>query len=342
MNYLKLSFLLIFLTLLGSVLDSNLLIDHQEEPMDLIQVSSDVKEYTNYQLMKLFFSSNEVNPKLLQDMQISNNSGELFNIKLNNCTKLKNNSLGCIGDFRKIKADKYKINKINYDNKDILVKKDIFLEVHKKGEPVEDLKLLEIKGDTYRDEKNIVTLIFNKNIKQNYFTTFYLVNKFNDTFEIPFEVIKEDNTSLMINLNLDLIIEDKYFMYFKYEGKIYYNNNERYINVIDENKNYDFNLTKVLSFLEGGKKDQKCYLFFDTLYPKTLHSLSFCDYNFNKIEIEADCSSDYYDEKKDEEKCLLDLTNVKKGNYYICEYYWKNNQNPLRVKTKKYYKVIVE
>jgi hypothetical protein len=340
MNYTKLLFLLAFLTLLGSVLDFNLLGDHKEEPIDLIQVSANIMEYMNYQMMELFFSTNNVNSKLLQDIEISRNGSELFNIKLNNCTKRKDNSVSCVGDFRKIQAGIYTIIKIKYDNKDIYVKNNIYLEVHKKGLPGEDLKLLEIKGETNREENNIVTLTFNKVIKGNDLSDFYLVNIFNDTFQIPFKVIKQDNTSLIINLNLDLIIEDKYFIYFKYAGKLYYNYNKN-INIIDKNKNNDFILTKILYNFDGGEKDQLCYLFFDALYPKSLQTLSFCDYYSNKIKVDATCTS-YYTKKKVEEKCLLDLTKVEKGNYYLCEYYWQNGPDPLKVKTKNYYKVIVK
>ena len=340
MNYTKLLFLVAFLTLLGSVLDFNLLRDYKEEPIDLIKASTNIMEYMNYQMMELFFSTNNINPKLLQDIEISRNRSEFFNIKLNNCTKRKDNSVSCVGDFRKIQAGIYMITKIKYENKDIYVKNDIYLEVHKKAQPGDDLKLIEIKGETNREENNVVTLTFNKVMKGNEFSSFYLVNRFNDTFQIPFKVIKEDNTSLIINLNLDLMIEDKYFMYFKYAGKSYYNYN-KYINIIDKNKNNDFYLTKILYNFDGGEKDQLCYLFFDALYSKSLSSLSFCDYNSNKIKVDANCTSSYI-EKKDEEKCLLDLTKVEKGNYYLCEYYWQNSPDPLKVKTKNYYKVIVK
>ena len=341
MKYTKLLFLLIGMTLLGSVLDSNLLGDKKEEPIDLVKASANIMEYMNYQMMELFFSSNNVNPKLLQYIKIANNVSELFNIKLNNCTKRKDNSISCIGDFRKIKANIYIIKKIKYDNQDIYVKKDIYLEVHQRGKPIDDLKLLEIKGNTNRDVNNIVTLLFNKPVKRNDFSAFYLINRFNDTFQIPFKVIKENTTSLIINLNLDNIIPDMYFIYFKYAGKLYYYNRDKFINIVDKNKNNDFNLTKILYFFESGKKAQLCYLFFDTLYSKTLQSLSFCDYNSSKIQVDAACTSSYT-KNKDEEKCLLDLTKVKKGNYYICEYYWQNSPEPLKVKTKKYYKVTIK
>ena len=51
MNYTKLLFLVAFLTLLGSVLDFNLLRDYKEEPIDLIKASANIMEYMNYQMM---------------------------------------------------------------------------------------------------------------------------------------------------------------------------------------------------------------------------------------------------------------------------------------------------
>ena len=135
--------------------------------------------------------------------------------------------------------------------------KEIPFEVHKK---IENLNLLEIKGDTNQEENVILTLIFDRNIKGNDFSNFYLLNDLNDTFNIPFKIINEDKSSLIINFNFDLIIEGKYHLNFIYKKNLY-NNYKKNINIINQNKDDRHILTNVIYQFRAGKKEQRDYFF---------------------------------------------------------------------------------
>ena len=99
--------------------------DDKPKDIDLTNVLANVTEYMDNQFIKLIFA-NSINiiPQLIKHIEIENNN-EHYNIKLNCNNKLKDNSINCLGDFKEVKANKYIIKKLNYNNKDINIMKEI-------------------------------------------------------------------------------------------------------------------------------------------------------------------------------------------------------------------------
>lgn len=231
MKLINLSLLVLYLTFLGSSFALNLK-GNQDTTIELKGVLTNITEYSDKQMIRLFFvnDADSMTLSLIQNIEISNKE-EHHTIPLN-CNKvLKDKAVCCTGDFQNVRGDKYKINKLKYNNIDIELKKDISFDVHKR---VTFVALLDIKGEAYQEGNTKLTLIFDRNVKGNEFSNFNLRNNFNVTFNPQYKIEKEDKASLEINFNFEKIPEGKYYINFMYKKKPFYDN-KKTINIIKRN-----------------------------------------------------------------------------------------------------------
>ena len=125
-------------------------------------------------------------------MIISCNRYDKYNISLYCPHRIYMTWIKCYGDFSKIGANKYLIQRIDFTKGNAYPSRDIYIQIQNK--PEEDLKLINIKGNAFKGNTTL-SLTFSKNVEGNRFSYFYLYNKTNFYNLTNTVVTKYDNKS---------------------------------------------------------------------------------------------------------------------------------------------------
>ena len=229
-----------------------------ERPIELIDVSGNIKEYSCSQSINFLFSKNEITPRLIQSMAISIDRYNVYNISLY-CPYNYNHNMTwitCYGDFSRVRENRYKINGIYYTNSSIInPTRDIYIRVNKK--PEEGLKLLHIGGYAYQGNSTL-NLTFNKEVEKYWFASFYLYNEKN-YYNLTRSIIYQYSNKSIITANFDFkdIPIGAYHIGTIYDGKVY-NFSNLYMNVTNYNyTNSKWSLSNILYRFAKGISKQK-------------------------------------------------------------------------------------
>ncbi len=224
--------------------------EQPERPIELIDTIENIIEYSRNQEIRFLFSKNEINPQLINSMIISNNRYNQYNISLYCPYRLNMTWIKCYGDFSKIGANKYLIQRIDYTIANAYPSRDIYIQIQNKQD--EDLKLISIRGNAFKGNTTL-SLTFNKNVVGNQFSYFYLYNRTNFYNLTNTIVTKYDNKSeISVNFDFTYIPIGPYHLGTRYKGNAYEFSN-LYINITNNNCiNYKWNLSNIIYSFIGG------------------------------------------------------------------------------------------
>ena len=86
----------------------------EEKNIELIDAIANATEFSTNQEIRFLFTKNDINPQLIQNMIITNNGYDKYDIPLS-CPIVDDKTwIKCFGDFSKIRENWYAIQKIDY------------------------------------------------------------------------------------------------------------------------------------------------------------------------------------------------------------------------------------
>ena len=229
-----------------------------EKPIELNDVIANITEYSRNQDIRFLFSKNEINPQLIRSMVISGDRYNSYNISLycpygGNTTWIK-----CYGDFSRIKAQRYTIQSIDYTLNYTFPSRTLYIEVHKK--PEEELKLIDIRGYAFR-ENSTLNLTFNKNVIGDWFSFFYLYDRYN-FYNLTTTIYNKysNNTIITAEFDFSKVPVGAYNFGTMYMG-VDYTFSNIFVNITDYNRtNSRWKLSNILYSFIGAKTRPKSNL----------------------------------------------------------------------------------
>ena len=313
--------------------------DNKTEKIELINVSFNSNLYSKYQNLTLYFSNNNTKSSLINGITIYNTHIAMY-FELTCISKGSNNSVICPVDFSNVDTGYYNVMYYEYNHTFYNASNYIRFYVYQKSEPIhEDLKLLGIYGEAFSKNISNLTLVFNKNVNPNNYSSFYLIDrKSMYRYYINFIIHRTYNTSMNVSFDLTNVPKGNYNIMFYYNRKNYTTNitlNVKEKEVLSENelieiyhnfKRYKDNQVAYFSFYGKNKTNYLAYIVLNDGYSKinVLQTLGCTIVSSNAYGYDL--------------KCNLNLTYVNEGKYTISEYYI-NNQH---YNTKKDIVVIVQ
>ena len=313
--------------------------DNKTEKIELINVSFNSNLYSKYQNLTLYFSNNNTKSSLINGITIYNSHVAMY-FELTCISKGSNNSVICPVDFSNVDTGYYNVMYYEYNHTFYNASNYIRFYVYQKSEPIhEDLKLLGIYGEAFSKNISNLTLVFNKNVNPNNYSSFYLIDrKSMYRYYINFIIHRTYNTSMNVSFDLTNVPKGNYNIMFYYNRKNYTTNitlNVKEKEVLSENelieiyhnfKRYKDNQVAYFSFYGKNKTNYLAYIVLNDGYSKinVLQTLGCTIVSSNAYGYDL--------------KCNLNLTYVNEGKYTISEYYI-NNQH---YNTKKDIVVIVQ
>ena len=313
--------------------------DNKTEKIELINVSFNSNLYSKYQNLTLYFSNNNTKSSLINGITIYNTHIAMY-FELTCISKGSNNSVICPVDFSNVDTGYYNVMYYEYNHTFYNASNYIRFYVYQKSEPIhEDLKLLGIYGEAFSKNISNLTLVFNKNVNPNNYSSFYLIDrKSMYRYYINFIIHRTYNTSMNVSFDLTNVPKGNYNIMFYYNRKNYTTNitlNVKEKELLSENelievyhnfKRYKDNQAAYFSFYGKNKTNYLAYIVLSDGYSK-----------INVLQTEG-CTIISSDAYGYDLKCNLNLTYVNEGKYTITEYYI-NNQH---YNTKKDIVVIVQ
>jgi len=313
--------------------------DNKTEKIELINVSFNSNLYSKYQNLTLYFSNNNIKSSLINGITIYNTHIAMY-FELTCISKGSNNSVICPVDFSNVDKGYYNVMYYEYNHTFYNASNYISFYVYQRSEPIhKDLKLLGIYGEAFSKNISNLTLVFNKNVNTNNFSSFYLIDrKSMYRYYINFIIHRTYNTSMNVSFDLTNVPKGDYNIMFYYNSKNYTTNMTLHVKekeVLSENelieiyhnfKRYKDNQVAYFSFYGKNKTNYLAYIVLNDGYSKinVLQTLGCTIVSSNAYGYDL--------------KCNLNLTYVNEGKYTITEYYI-NNQH---YNTKKDIVVIVQ
>jgi hypothetical protein len=204
-------------------------VDSEDNSNELINAFADnITEYSLYQSIQLLFSK-KIEFRGIRGMDIVNDRQEHFDIKLDCHYDINASFVNCVGNFDGIKADKYLINKIYYDNNISYHSRKVSFKVQAKNES--ELDLVDVSLIVYQGWSSL-NLTFNQQVYAQNFGRMELFNMTQNYYH-NFEpnVVQINQTA--ITIGVDFSIDEGVHCFGVSYGQNWYYFLNTCINIID-------------------------------------------------------------------------------------------------------------